>query len=177
MTTHEIAALLRRTVEGAASTLREMPEGAASEPLAPGKWSRKQMLGHLVDSASNNHQRFVRAALRDSMVFPGYEQDRWVELHRYQDASWPELIDLWVGINLHLARAIEGISADAFDRARTRHNLHEIAWESPLPEERVTLAFFACDYLNHMKHHLRQIDPDLAEAPVQQLGHGQWKSS
>ena len=78
METHEIAARLRERVERAAQLLRSVSEAEAARQPAPGKWSKKEILGHLVDSASNNHQRFVRARFQDELVFPGYEQDDWV---------------------------------------------------------------------------------------------------
>lgn len=170
MTRSEIAALLRRTVERAAAALRRMPEELAKTPLAPGKWSRLQVIGHLVDSASNNHARFVRAALHDAMVFPGYAQDEWVALQRYQESSWRGVLELWVAFNLHLAHVIEAIPAEVCDRARAEHNLHEIAWESPAAGDPTTLTFFLRDYVHHLQHHLRQIDPGLADVPVRQLG-------
>lgn len=173
----EIAAALRETVARAAPWLRALPADQAAQPRAPGKWSVQQMVGHLIDSASNNHQRFVRAAQQEPLVFPGYEQDAWVALQRYDDAPWLELVALWEAFNRQLARVVEALPADAVERVRPQHNLDEIAWESPLPGEPVTLAFFMQDYVHHLRHHLRWIDPDLADAPVQQLGHGRWKSS
>ena len=65
------------------------------------------------------------------MVFPGYDQDRWVELQCYQESLWPELLELWVSFNRHLAHLIERLPAEVCDRPRAEHNLHEIAWESP----------------------------------------------
>ena len=86
---------LRRTViEAAASLSAVSPEDASKRP-APGKWSAKEIIGHLVDSAANNHQRFVRAQLQDDLVFAGYEQDAWVAAQRYGDAPWVELVVLW----------------------------------------------------------------------------------
>ena len=131
MTTSETAIMLRQTVERAAPELRKMSDDEARVPLSPDKWSTKQVVGHLVDSASNNHQRFVRASLQDAMVFPGYDQDKWVEQQGYQESLWPELLELWVSFNRHLAHLIERLPAEVCDRPRAEHNLHEIAWESP----------------------------------------------
>lgn len=71
-------------------------------------WSRKQVMGHLVDSASNNHQRFVRAAIDGEYVGPGYAQEQWVAVGRYQEAGWAELISFWRLYNLHLAHVLLG---------------------------------------------------------------------
>jgi len=148
-------------VEEGAGRLREIPLEVARASRGEGKWTIQEILGHLVDSASNNHQRFVRAQLQDSMVFLGYEQDRWVTLQRYQEASWPLLVNLWESFNLHMAAIMEGISDDVRLRPCQLHNLHEIAWEIQSQDEPVTLDFFMRDYVAHLLHHLRQIDPGL----------------
>ena len=86
---------LKATVTAAAVSLAALPEDAASVRPSPGKWSPKETIGHLIDSAANNHQRFVRAQLQDDLVFAGYAQDDWVATQKYQDASWPDLLTLW----------------------------------------------------------------------------------
>src|SRR4051812_26490037 len=73
---------------------------------SPNKWSAKQMIGHLIDSAANNHQRFVRAQFMNDLVFPGYDQDAWVEVQKYNDEAWSNLVNLWASYNLHLAHLI-----------------------------------------------------------------------
>ena len=92
----------RLTVESAASRLRDISEAQSRVPKSEGHWSAKQIIGHLIDSAANNHARFVLAQIKDNLVFSGYEQERWVELQQYQNESWEELIDLWRAYNLHL---------------------------------------------------------------------------
>ena len=72
-----LALNLCRTVEAAAARLAEIDEARASTPRAPGKWSPKQVLGHLVDSACNNHRRFVLARSQDDLDFPGYDENAW----------------------------------------------------------------------------------------------------
>ena len=80
---------LRSTVERGTTALLAIPDAATGIHPAPGKWSPREVIGHLVDSASNNHQRFVLAPFKDSLVFDGYDQDAWVRTQRYQEASWP----------------------------------------------------------------------------------------
>ena len=134
-----------------------MPDAQAAALPAPGKWSAKQVIGHLIDSASNNHQRFVRAQVTDDLVFPGYQQDAWVTVQGYQAAAWHELVVLWQYFNLHLARVIEAVPPEARTRPRIRHNLHQLAWR-PVPEDQpATLEYFMADYVGHLTHHLSQI--------------------
>ena len=142
----------------------------ASTPMSPGKWSPAEIIGHLIDSASNNHQRFVRARFRTDLRFDGYDQAAWVDAQAYRSASWPTLLDLWESLNLHLARVIDTTPVAALVRRRTDHNLDVLAWETVAREEPVTLLFFMRDYVAHLKHHLRQIDPGLSARPTRQRG-------
>jgi hypothetical protein len=92
----------RRTIEQAAARLRLIPEANSATPPAEGKWSPKQIIGHLIDSAAHNHQRFVRAQFGDDLVFSGYEQEAWVEVQRYNDEPWSQLVELWRHYNLRM---------------------------------------------------------------------------
>ena len=151
-----VAEELRLVVEDAARRFAAIDEAESARRPAPGKWSKKEIVGHLVDSAANNHQRFVRARWQDDLVFAGYEQDRWIEAQRYQDARWPDLVALWRGYNLHLAHVIEGIPREVRFREHRRHNLDRIAWKEVPAGEPTTLDCFLRDYVGHMKHHLAQ---------------------
>ncbi len=84
----DIAEDLRRAVNDALPALRAIDEQASARAPAPGKWCPREVLGHLIDSASNNHQRFVRVRFQDDLVFEGYDQDAWVAAQRYREASW-----------------------------------------------------------------------------------------
>ena len=131
---------------GAASRLRQIDEAAAAAPRAPGKWSRKQVLGHLLDSASNNHQRFVRLQLVPRIDLPGYDQDDWVRVQRYQDRPWMEIVRLWEDYNLQLAAIIRNVDAKSLQNV----------WHTPGGED-LTLEFIMRDYVTHLRHHLEQI--------------------
>ena len=144
-------------VEAAFRSLSALSEDAAARRPAPGKWSPKEIIGHLIDSAANNHQRFVRAQFQDDLVFPGYAQDEWVAAQRYQDAPWGELLELWRAYNRHIARLIEAMPAEVRMRERRRHNLHERAWRAVPADTPTTLDYFMRDYVLHLHHHLRQI--------------------
>ena len=141
-----IAAELLHTVDAAVVKLRSISEADAARPLAPGKWSPKQVMGHLIDSAANNHQRFVRAPAADPFVGPGYDQNAWVAANRYRERPWSELVDLWAGLNRHLAHVIAGVPAE---KLQTRCLIGD---SQPAPLER-----WIRDYVRHLKHHLAQI--------------------
>ena len=153
---------LSQTINDASTRLLLMPdETVASAPT--GKWSPKQIIGHLIDSAANNHQRFVRAQFTDDLVFPGYEQEAWVEVQRYNDESWTDLVQLWRQYNLHLCHVMSAIPSEVRLKSRARHNLDKIAWQTVSVDEPVTLEYFMKDYSGHLQHHLKQIFSQGAE--------------
>jgi len=149
----------RQTVDRAAHRLRALSDDEASSRPAPGKWSRKEIIGHLIDSASNNHGRFVRAQLQDDLVFPGYDQDAWVRTQRYQDRPWPDLVALWQAFNHHIADVMETADPREMTRPRARHNLDQLAWQAVSAMQSTTLEYFMRDYVDHLKHHLGQALP------------------
>ncbi|MEP7088192.1 MAG: DinB family protein [Gemmatimonadota bacterium] len=150
-------AALRDAVRSALPRLEDIPDVEARCPRAPGKWSRKEIVGHLIDSASNNHQRFVRAQLTNDLVCATYDQDAWVEAQRYVDADWHDLRALWSHYNLHLAHVMAACPPDARTRPRAKHNLHEVAFRAVPADQPTTLEFFMRDYVVHLDHHLAQI--------------------
>jgi hypothetical protein len=148
---------LRAAIAASEPMLSALADTETGRHPAPGKWSPRQIIGHLIDSASNNHQRFVRAALGDDLVSPGYEQEKWVEIQDYQYAAWHDLVLLWAAFNLQLARVMAAIPEDVRSRPRTRHNLDQIAWRAVPSTEPATLDYFMNDYVDHLEHHLRQV--------------------
>jgi len=152
---------LKTTVNRVATHLLAVQDVDAARHPAPGKWSSKEIIGHLIDSAANNHLRFVRAQFTDGLVSPGYPQEEFVRAQDYQRAPWPALVALWRDYNLHIARVIEAMPDDARLRERREHNLDQIAWQPVAPEQSVTLDYFMADYVGHLHHHLRQIETAL----------------
>jgi hypothetical protein len=152
---------LQSAVTCATPVLRALSDAESARRPAPEKWSPREIIGHLIDSASNNHQRFVRAQFQEDLVFLGYDQDRWVTVQRYQEASWSELVTLWRAYNLHLARVMDAVPESTRTRLVERHNLDRLAWQPVSAGTPTTLEFFMSDYVGHMKHHLRQIFPGL----------------
>ena len=147
----------RRTIDSASERLRAIEETQAAKPRAEDHWSSKQIIGHLIDSATNNHARFVLGQLKDDLVFPGYDQDGWVRTNHYQNASWPQLVELWRVYNLHLHHVMSHADQAKLNTPCTLHTLQEIAFKTVPKSEPVTLEYLMKDYVDHLKHHLAQI--------------------
>ena len=151
---------LRRVLEEITPRLLRLSDAEAKRHPRPGKWSPAEIIGHLIDSASNNHQRFVRAQFQSDLVFPGYDQDAWVSFQAYGDAHWGELVTLWKSFNILIARIMENSPESVRNSPRVRHNLDQLAWRPVPSDEPTTLGYFMNDYVDHLKHHLAQIFPD-----------------
>lgn len=147
----------KQTIDSAAARLREISETQSEVPRSEEGWSSKQIIGHLIDSATNNHARFVLAQLKDDLVFPGYEQERWVAVQQYQNASWAGLIEFWRGYNLHLLHVMSCVPKEKLSNRCTQHSLQKIAFKTVSENDPVTLEYLMTDYVVHLKHHLGQI--------------------
>ena len=148
---------LETTVDDAARWLLALPESTVTWRPNPGAWSAKEIIGHLIDSAANNHARFVRASSQDDLVFPGYAQDEWVRVQSYATAPWIEIVALWRAYNHHLAHVMAAVPSHVRYRPHERHNLHEIGWRPFASDEPATLDQLMHDYVLHLAHHLSQI--------------------
>jgi hypothetical protein len=152
----EFIAAFTRTVCKSAEALLAISDADANVAREPGKWSRKEIVGHLIDSAANNHARFVRAQGTDHLLFEGYDQDAWVRAQRYNEWPWGDLVALWRQYNLHLANVMAVADPATADRPRVRHNLDQIAFVRISRDEPATLTYLMRDYVAHLEHHLRQ---------------------
>lgn len=146
----------RRTIEASYERLSLIAESESQKRTTEGKWSPKEIIGHLIDSAANNHQRFIRAQFKDDLIFQGYEQNEWVKAQHYNQESWQLLLQLWRAYNLHLAHVISNIPEASMKRICRKHNLHEIGWKSISEEEGASLEYLIRDYIGHLEHHLNQ---------------------
>jgi hypothetical protein len=142
----DVAEHLTAVVGRAGPALRTTGEEAAGAPALAGGWSRKQAIGHLIDSASNNHQRFVRAALAGSLEFPDYDQNACVTVQAFQEAPWPMLVEAWEALNRLLSHVLAHLPAGAA-AAPCRIGAHD-----PVPLDQL-----ARQYVAHMEHHLDQL--------------------
>jgi hypothetical protein len=128
--------------------LADVPDAAAAHKPAPDRWSKKEILGHLIDSAANNHQRFVRAQGTALLEIPTYEQEFWVATQSYATEPWPDLVNLWLLLNRHLLHVVKAMPAEVLS--------HELVIGG---RPAVTLEAVIVDYLSHLDNHLAQLLP------------------
>lgn len=146
---HDVVADLRDTLRQTMPALEAISETDSLRLRGAGSWSRKQILGHLIDSALNNLHRFVRAQQTEELVFPGYDQRRWVDAGGYSERPWPALVSLWGALNAQVAHVIAAIPAE---RLGTPCRIGD--------GPPVSLEYIARDYVKHLRHHLEQVlDP------------------
>ena len=157
---------LENTVRDAERWLMDLPDQTLRWKPTATAWSIKEIIGHLIDSAANNHQRFVRAEMQDDLVFGGYAQEHWVRAQRYDDAPWNDLVQLWSSYNRHLARVMAAVPERVRDTPRARHNLHEIGWRPVDANHPATLDHLMHDYVLHLEHHLSQVRDRVRGAEV-----------
>jgi hypothetical protein len=120
----------------------------AARRSGPDRWAPKEILGHLIDSAGNNHQRFVRGQISPSVNDPSYDQEPWVATQNYVSESWPDLIALWTSFNRHLLHVMRHARESALETPIS------IRGGAPVPLSHVMI-----DYVRHLEHHLAQILP------------------
>src|SRR4051812_18871414 len=142
-----VAKELTAVVQAALPRLTALSEETVTHRPVPDRWTIKEVLGHLIDSASNNHQRFVRAQFVSELAFPKYEQNEWVRSQHYNAIEWPELVEFWRCYNLHLAHVIRNIDSQLFG---VRCKIGDY--------EPMTLESLTEDYVVHLKHHLAKIE-------------------
>lgn len=143
--------------------LLQLQDDLVSKKANESAWSIKEIMGHLIDSASNNHQRFVRGGFNPQrLVFDTYRQDQWVSLADYNTSDWQEIVNCWYYFNLQIAKLFDQIPESILKAETKVHNLHLIAFKKPKPDLPVTLEFLVVDYIDHMEHHLNQINQKIS---------------
>ena len=147
MTPAAIAADLHAAVDAGVEIFRRVDETRTAERPANGGWCAREILGHLVDSACNNHRRFIVGQSAGAVVFDGYDGDAWVARQRYAEVPFREIVGLWCAYNRHLAHVIAAAPAELLTHRGT----------SPDGPGEVTLGFLMEDYVVHLRHHLDQL--------------------
>ncbi|HZE83654.1 MAG TPA: DinB family protein [Puia sp.] len=137
--------LLQKIPGNYSGRMRSIPEEDFAYKPFPEKWSKKEILGHLVDSAQNNIRRFVVAQYEETPTIT-YNQDKWVNIAGYQHYPVKDLLTLWELLNRHIGQVLANTPAEAAQRkcGAGGADAHTIEW-------------LAADYCNHLLHHLHQI--------------------
>ncbi len=151
------AKILRTIVANASEKMTTISAEEWSAKVNPEKWSKKEILGHLIDSCYNNHQRIIRAESQSNLIFPGYDQNDWVVKNNYQNRSSSEIIDSWVIVHRHMIELICQISKEVLQRETLEHNFHQISMNTVDAIETSSLDYLIWDYIYHQEHHLSQI--------------------
>jgi hypothetical protein len=145
-TLRELSAHLVALTESAAKLCGATADEQWRHPHRPGKWTRIEVLGHLLDSAAHNHQRFARAMHSESLTASGYDGDAQVRVQHYSKAPIPLLVEAWSAQNRLLSFVIAQIPSEK------EQTPCSVASAPPM-----TLHELAFDYVAHLEHHLRQI--------------------
>ena len=140
---HAFVLQLEQTVDEYLSMLQALTEEECDKKPFPNKWSKKELIGHLIDSAQNNTRRFIVAQYEERPQIV-YKQDEWVRINNYQSYSLTELLELWRLLNKQIATILSNTPVEALERLCATENVNTIAW-------------LATDYIKHMKHHLHQV--------------------
>jgi hypothetical protein len=142
----ETAREFRAELERLRGALLALSPALAVTPWRAGGWTRKQIVGHLLDSAANNRQRFVRAAIDGQYAGPQYAQDAWVAAHGYDDQTWETLLRWWHAEHEILAAVVERVPEERLEA------MCVVGDDAP-----VTLRFLIDDYLRHQRWHFAQL--------------------
>jgi hypothetical protein len=135
---------LEKIIHNYARRLAAVPDAVYAAKPRPDKWSKKEILGHLVDSALNNIRRFIVAQYEDNPTI-GYAQDAWVACSNYQGYPTEDLVALWTLLNRHIVVILRQMSPSAAQRLCSMGGQPQ------------SLEWVAADYCNHLLHHLHQI--------------------
>ena len=150
------AAALDAAVDSAIRSLARVDDESSQVPFRPGGWCARETLGHLIDSACNNHRRFVIGQPPGVARFDGYTQDEWVARQGYREESWSRIVALWTAYNRHLAHVMRGTSDEAAAGAA-------IAPDGSGP---ITVGFLMDDYVRHLRHHVGQVQAFVEKRPA-----------
>lgn len=133
--------------------VKQIPAGDLSFKKSPGKWSKKEILGHLCDSAINNLSRFVRAQFEEQpFKITPYAQDDWVIINHYNDMDTDAILNYWVSLNKQIVQIVSGIPEE---KLAVTIELGDAAFREDASDK--NLLWLIEDYVVHMEYHLKQV--------------------
>jgi hypothetical protein len=139
----EISARLRGILDKTLEPLQQIPEEEFGFKPSPAKWSKKEIMGHLIDSAQTNIRRFVKAQYEENPKIT-YDQDRWVKISAYQQWDAIDIVRLWCLLNVQICYILDNTDDEKAARISTTDTIHTIEW-------------LAEDYNKHLLHHLHVV--------------------
>ena len=152
--------ILKEILKSGYGHMLSIAESTWTQKPSPDKWSKKEILGHLLDSAHNNHRRFVLASLQDNLIFDGYDQGKWVLVNDYQSWDTLLLLNCWNQANLNIAEIINNSDNTIITRDHIDHNFDKICMNRIRADQSTSLNYLIWDYIFHLEHHLSQIIPE-----------------
>jgi DinB superfamily len=138
-----IALQLESTIDQHFAALQSIPESEIIYKPSPSKWSKKEILGHMIDSAQNNIRRFIVAQYEENPKIV-YNQDKWVAIADYQHYDLQNLINLWYLLNKHIVVILKNMPVETAQRNCQTADTHSLDW-------------IAQDYIKHLLHHVHQV--------------------
>jgi len=152
-----IAARLRVAIDEGVALFEGVGEERTAWRPAPRQWSAREVIGHLIDSACNNHRRFIINQDAERLLVDPYRQEEWVARQRYADTPASELVPTWAAYNRHIARVLEYIPDSVLNRGRGPMADHRFPYTDLPATDVATLRHLVEDYVGHIHHHFRQI--------------------
>ena len=143
---------LNQAVNAFYQKYKDLDSEITSKRIGADNWTLKEIIGHLIDSASNNHQRFVRLQIVDELVFPGYGEDnsKWLEIQKYNEMNFSDIMLLWKQYNVLLGNIIRNVDDNKLNNY----------WKKPDGDKK-TLKDLMTDYVRHLKDHLQHFEQTL----------------
>jgi len=157
MRSAQLAARLHAAVDEGLELFAGLDATRTAQAPDTGGWCAREVVGHLIDSAANNHRRFVVGQSSPDLVFAGYDGDEWVRVQQYAQVPWRDLVNLWSAYNRHLAHVIAAAPDAVVEQPKSPHNYDEILGEEFRRDQPQTLAALMDDYVTHLRHHLDQV--------------------
>jgi len=147
---------LKSIINGFYNEYKGLDNKIASKRPGVDKWTLKEIVGHLIDSASNNHQRFVRLQIVGELIFPDYGKDnsRWIEIQKYNELDFSDIVLLWKQYNVLIGNIVKEVDESKLDNC----------WK--LDGDKITLKDLIIDYVRHIKDHIKHFEETLEEVKI-----------
>ena len=152
-----IARSLRAAIDEGVGLFRGVSEERTAKRPAPDEWCAREVIGHLIDSACNNHRRFIINQDADRLIVDLYQQNVWVARQQYAERAAAELVPMWAAYNRHIARVIEAMPDEVLTRGRGPIGQFSFPYSGMPSSDVVTLRHLVEDYVGHIRHHFNQI--------------------